>query len=171
VSLQILFVCIVVSFLCFLGVAMLFGLGIQLTKAPTDGKPINLTELGNLIDCGWERSIRTSTTCSIVVLSLLVVFCAAFWNDLVWWTELCRGDRAAKDLRMNDAMDLYHSALKNATSDRQPLSSIFLANQYTTLRNSRKPRLITVRRSLNQKLCPAIIARCESGPARVWRAF
>ena len=98
VSLQILFVCIVVSFLCFLGVAMLFGLGIQLTKTPTDGKPINLTELGDFIDCGWERSIRTSTTCSIVVLSLLVVFCAAFWNDLVWWTELCRGDRAAKDL-------------------------------------------------------------------------
>jgi len=140
ISLQVLFICMVISFLFFLVVAAIFGAANKLSSP--NAEPVKvLSDLSVLIDSGWERAIRTSITCSQVVLSLLAILCLSFWRDLLWWSELCRGMRASTEHRLHDATDLYEASTEIATSDRKPFSLVMVADSfYDQKRNAEAER-------------------------------
>jgi tetratricopeptide (TPR) repeat protein len=129
ISLQVLFVCMVISFVFFLLVAAMFGVANKLAL-PNPERVQVLTELGHLIDSGWERALRISTSCSLVVLSLLAFLCLSFWRDLLWWSEVCRAMRATTEARLHDATDLYEASIEIATSDRKPISLVMVADSF-----------------------------------------
>lgn len=135
ISLQVLFVCLIVSFLFLLIVSAMFGLGNQLNSG-ANGPVKILNELGALIDSGWDKALRTSITCSMVVLALLVGLCLSFWRDLLWWSELCRGMRATNEGRT--AAELYEASADIATPDRKPISFILIASDAYDQNNLRK---------------------------------
>jgi tetratricopeptide (TPR) repeat protein len=133
VSLQVLFVCLIISFLFLLIVSALFGLGVQIGEATVPRRIRPLHELGALIDSGWDTSLRTCMSCALVVLAVLAVFCISFWQDLLWWSEVTRGRRATLEKR--PAMVLYEQSAEIATVDRKPISFIYLAREFYLQKN------------------------------------
>jgi len=124
ISLQILLVCLIVSFTIFLLVAAFFGLGNRLSRGES-GKKF-LSDLGALIDSGWEKALRMSMTCMLIALSLLVGFLFSGWRDILWWSDFFRASRAETEFRLNDAHALYQAGYDIATEDRKPLALLSL---------------------------------------------
>ena len=129
ISLQVLFVCMVISFVFLLLVAAMFGLANRMSGRVQERINV-LSELGSLIDSGWDKALGTGTTCSLLVLSLLAILCLSFWRDLLWWTELCRGLRASNEHRLEDATDQYERSFEIASNDRKAISLVLEAGSF-----------------------------------------
>jgi tetratricopeptide (TPR) repeat protein len=128
IPLQVLFVCLIISYLFLLVVAAMFGLAERLKDDSEKSSVRILMHLGTLIDGGWDKALQVGANCSMVVLSLLVAACLAWWRDLMWWTEMSRGLRAETEHRSEDATKFYQSALDIGTKDRIAVSQVMLAN-------------------------------------------
>lgn len=128
-ALPVLFVCLIVSFLAFLFICALFGLGVRVTQAKATNEKVRvLSDFGHLIDLGWEPSLRSISNCSVIVLVFLVLFAIGFWKDLLWWSAFSKGMRSASAHHYVEAKEFFQRSVEAADKEREPVSFFLLAN-------------------------------------------